>query len=141
MPASKRPRHAHQVRPLRIPMMDSTRDEFAMQLHLALEQMRRMPTVDAYDAIGGILNVVQVAIRNEVRFKAEARVITSGAAAMQAFERKVGAGLPLRDHELAPLQAAVNQVDELLPRLSVTALHQAAQEVRLLARERAGAED
>ena len=28
-----------------------------------------------------------------------------------------------------------------LPRLSVTALHQAAQEVRLLARERAGAED
>ena len=137
MPASKRPRHAHQVRPLRIPMMDSTRDEFAMQLHLALEQMRRRPTIDAYDAIGGILNVVQMAIRDEPRFRVEARVITSGAAAMQQFERKVGSDLPLRAHEIAPLQAAINAVDELLPRITVTALYQAQVEVRAIQREAA----
>ena len=63
--------YVYQVCLLWILMMDSTCDEFVMQLYFVFEQMWCMFMVDVYDVIGGIFNVVQMVIWDELRFRVE----------------------------------------------------------------------
>lgn len=112
-----------------IPMMRTLRDQFGMQMHTALASLSVRSDIDAFNNLAHVFNVVQVAIRDDAKRMHESRLIVGGAAALNQAMPKVLAGLPLAAHELAPVRVAVNAMDEVMGKISVTALHCAAQEL------------
>lgn len=135
MPRSSRPRRRHVHRLPAIPMMATTHTEFARQLHVSLAALAIAPAVTHWEAVAMIFNVVTLAIRHKPSLRHEARLLNGGAMALQDIERKVQAieggndTLRLQEHELAPIRIATTTVDQLLPRIGVTALYQAWQEL------------
>lgn len=131
MAVSRKPRHAHRPRLIRIPMMTDLHNEFGLVLHTALAALASAPDREQFDAIAQIFNVVGIAIDRDLRFGDEARILAGGAAAMNQIDdgyRRTGALRPTA-LELAPVRNAVNVCDEILSRLDVTKLHLA--QVRL----------
>lgn len=128
---------ARRPRLVRIPVTSALRNEFAQVLHTSLWCLEHAPTEDAFDNLARIFNVVQLALENDAKHQHEARLITGGAAALNQVEAKVGAGLKLAPHEVAPIRVGVNTIDQLLGRLSVSDLHEAM--LRLDAMRRAAA--
>lgn len=121
-----RPRNKkYRPKPIAIPVMKPLHDEMAMHLRAALVTLNYAPSNDAFDMLAGVLNVVQVAIQNDVRFLHEAKLINGGAATMNQISKKVDRGLALQEHELASIKVSVNVIDEILPRLDVSKLNAA----------------
>jgi hypothetical protein len=118
-----------------IPITGALRDEFAMSLHTALWCLDHSPSVEAFDKLGGIFNVVQVALENDAKHQHEARLINGGALALNQIMPKVEAGLALSDYETAPIRVGVNTIDGLLGKLSVTTIYTAMQRLNALMRE------
>jgi len=119
-------------RQVRTPVMSAVRDEFAMQLHVSLLQLEKSPDKDAFEALAGIFNVVQVAIEHEPRRSHEARLINGGAMALNQAERAICAGIVPRA-EIPAIRVAVNAIDQMLGKLSLEGLYEAM--VRLNRRE------
>ena len=104
--------------------------EMAMHAHAALVTLRYAPSPDAFDMVAGILNMIQVTIKNDGRFVHEAKLITGGAATMNQVSKKIDARLALQEHELASICVAVNTVDAILSKLDVSRMHLAQLSVR-----------
>jgi hypothetical protein len=120
----RRPHIPHRTKPQgRVPVMRALRDEFAIVLHSALWALDNAPSVEVFDSLAAIFNVVQLALEHDKKHQHEARLITGGAAALNQVMPKVEAGLPLHDHETAPIRVGVNTIDGLLGRLDVTQLY------------------
>lgn len=120
-----RPRKAYRPRLARIPMMPELRDQFGMQMHVAIACLATKPDADLFDGLARIFNVVQMAIRNDVRRSNDARIINGGALAMQQVMPKVDAGIPLAQHEIAQIKLGVVTIDNIMGKIDVTALYQA----------------
>lgn len=97
--------------------------EFALHAHAALVTLRCAPSNDAFDMLAGIVNLIQVAIRDDERFTHEAKLINGGAMTLNQVIRKVSAGMFLQEHELASLRVAVNTIDSIFARLDVSRLY------------------
>ena len=109
-------------KPIRIPVTGLHR-EMALHAHAALVTLRYSPSIDAFDMLAGILNMIQMTIANDERFVHEAKLINGGAATLNQISKKVESGLALQEHELASIQVSVNAVDSILSRLDVTRMH------------------
>lgn len=120
-----RKRSKRVIRMPKLPVMKPLRDEFGMQMHTALAVLKIDPRRDSYDALARIFNVVQVAIHDDAARAQEKVLINSGVMAMNQIQAKIDAGLKLRDHEIGPIQNAVNTIDQMLGRLDVGRLYQA----------------
>lgn len=112
----------YRPRMISIPVTGLHRD-FALQAHCALVTLRCEPSSDAFDVLGGIFNLVQVAIEEDERFKREAMLINGGAKTLNQVMRKVSYGGALHEYELASIRVAVNTIDEIFPRLDVSRLY------------------
>lgn len=119
-------------RTIRIPVTSSLRDEFAMVLHTSLWSLDNAPSVDVFDSLASIFNVVQLALEHDVKRSHEARLITGGAAALNQAMTKVVAGQSPAAHEIAPIRVGINTIDGLLGRLDVSALYGAMQRLRVM---------
>ncbi len=119
-------------RAIRIPVTRGLRDEFAMVLHTSLWCLDRAPTVDVFDNLAGVFNVVQLALEHDAQHQHEARLITGGAAALNQVMPKVADGRALAAHETAPIRVGVNTIEALLGRLDATALYLAMQRLRVM---------
>ena len=123
----------YRPKPIRIPVT-ALHGEMALHLHAALATLRYQPSVEAFDMIAGILNMIQVTIENDERFIHEAKLINGGAATLNQVSRKIESGQALQEFELGSIQVAVNTVDSILTRLDVTRMHLAQLTVRRLLR-------
>lgn len=122
---SNRHRQARRHRAMlkRIPVCAPLRDEFSMLLHTSLWCLDNQPNSEAFNNLSRIFNIVGLALENDFRHQHEARLIAGGASALNQVLRKVEAGLKLSEHESAPIRVAINSMDSLLGRLSVTDLY------------------
>ena len=107
----------------RIPVMQPLRDEFSMLLHTSLCCLHLAPTRDAFNNLARVFNIVGIALENDRQHQHEARIVAGGAAALNQVMPKVDAGMKLAEHERAPIRVAINTIDGLLGRLSVTDLY------------------
>lgn len=119
-------------RTVRIPVTSALRDEFAMSLYTSLRCLEHSPSVDIFDNLAGIFNVVQLALERDAKHSHEARLITGGAAALNQAMARVIAGQPPATHEIGPIRVGVNTIDALLGRLDVSVLHGAMQRLAAL---------
>lgn len=123
-------------RPVRIPITSrEVPDTFGWQMHCSLAALRVAPTREHFDGVAICLNVVQLAIAPHAKFANHALRINAGARALNDLARKVvaienGTPLPLREHELAPIEVAITAADEVIPRLGVNELNEARLELR-----------
>lgn len=108
---------------VKIPMTRALHQELAIHAHAALVTLRYAPSLNAFDSLATLMNVVQIAIDQDERFTHEAMLIRGGAATMSQIMHKVDARLPLQEHELASIEVAVTAMDQIFPRLDVTKLH------------------
>ena len=113
---------AYKPRLISIPVT-GLHQEFALHAHAALFMLGHAPSNDSFDALAGMLNLIQVAIENDVRFIHEAKLISGGAMTLNQIARKVAARIPLKEHEFASLRVAVNAVDAIFTRLDVSRLY------------------
>ncbi len=121
----------YRPRMIKIPVTGLHRD-LALHAHAALVTLRYSPSVDAFDMLAGIINMIQVTIENDERFTHEAKLITGGAATLNQISKKIEAHLALHEHELASIGVAVNTVDSILSKLDVSRMHLAQLSVRKL---------
>ena len=119
----------YRPRIIKIPVTGLHR-ELALHAHAALAALRYSPSVDAFDMLAGIINMIQVTIENDERFTHEAKLITGGAATLNQISKKIESRLALQEFELASIQVSVNAVDSILSRLDVTRMHLAQLTVR-----------
>ena len=106
--------------------------EMALHAHAAVATLRYAPSPDAFDMVAGILNMIQVTIKDDDRFVHEAKLINGGATTLNQISKKIDAGLALHEHELASICVAVNTVDAILSKLDVSRMHLAQLSVRQL---------
>lgn len=123
MPTSKSRKKAYKPRLIRIPMMPSLRDEFALNAYAALTTLQQRPSVEAWSVLASIFNVVQIAIKDDAKFSDMARLINSGAGVMNAIYTKIDSGLHLRLDEFGAVRNAVQAVDVVLPSLDLTSIY------------------
>lgn len=115
---------------IKIPMTKALYDEFGMQMHTAFEALVHQPSVDSFDALAAILNVVTLAAAKDKRFEKDMLYLNTGIATMNQIYNKCQAGLPLKDHEVASIGVSVVTVDRVLPHMDVSKLYIAMKEVR-----------
>lgn len=121
----------YRPRMIRIPVTGIHR-ELALHAHAALMTLRYSPSIEAFDMLAGIINMVQVTIENDLRFTHEAKLITGGAATLNQIAKKIESGLALHEFELASICVAVNTIDCILSKLDVSRMHLAQLSVRKL---------
>jgi hypothetical protein len=136
MGVTKKPRKAYKPRMVQLPVMPSLRDEFALTMHMALANLRILPTMDHWDSIAQIFNVISLTIENDIRFKTESRVLAGGARAMNEIECRFKGRSDFRPSliEIAPIEPAVNVVDAILPKLNVMVLYHSMQRLHQMKR-------
>ena len=61
MPANSKPRKAMQQRAVKVPMMATTRDGLAIQLHTTLETLINRPDVESFNRLFRIILAVETA--------------------------------------------------------------------------------
>jgi hypothetical protein len=127
---STRPKRRPHWQP-RIPITSAeVPNVFGWQMHVSLAALRMSPTREHFDGVARCLNVVQLALESKPKLADLALRINAGARALNQIAAKVeaiddGAAIPLREHELQPIELAVTAADEAIPRLSVTELNDA----------------
>lgn len=134
MTRSAKPRKHYRPRTVNIPLVGEgdLHRLIALQLHGSLAALRHSPNIEAFDAIGTLLNVAMLAIERDARFTHEARLIAGGASAMNQIASKIDSVPALREIELRPIEVAVSTFDSILPRLDVSQLHLARVRLRSL---------
>lgn len=113
---------AYKPRLIRLPMTPGLSEQIALHMHASLASLRFAGDVDSFDSLAGIINMVGIAIEADPRFEREFRLVTGGAMAMNQISTLVESGLKLKDHHIAPIQVAVNVIDEILGRIDVSRL-------------------
>ena len=121
----KQSNHTRRMR--RIPMGSLLRDQFRLQLHVAMGQLAYKPCAEPYNALAEVFNVVQVALEDDRHHVIEAAVISTAARALVAMKETVARRIPPYEGELAQVRAGVNQIDNLLGRMDVSRLYVAMQ--------------
>lgn len=107
----------------RIPMMRELRDMMSLQLYASTDALIKQPSLDQFQAVAQIVNVVALTIDDDKRFSTERLHISSGIAAMMQISRKCETGLKLRDDEVASINLMVSTIDRILSRLDVSKLY------------------
>lgn len=121
----------------RLPVMAALRDEFAMVSHLALRSLETTPTVEAFDALAEVFNLLQVDLRNDKKRSRAAGIISDGAAALIESQDAVAAGeIPLERH-LKRMRAAVNTIDDLIGKLDINRLYLSMQVLKTMQKKAA----
>lgn len=113
-----KPRKKYRPRLVKIPMCRPLHDEFAMQMHTALATLRTAPTIDAYDALGWIINLVGVAYGDRMS-EDQSKVIGR---AVEVMNQLVHTDLTI-GAEIVVLEHCAVMIDDVLPYISVTDLH------------------
>lgn len=135
MPASRRPRKAYRPRLINAPVTAGLVGDFAAVLRRAeLGLHLRAPTVEHFDDVARVLNVVgPVVIR---RFGATHEVsvaVKSAALHMNAAADRARAGEPrMRDVELEAVSRAIEAVTAALPYLDVRSIYQQMRAIDVL---------
>ena len=127
MPASTRPRKAYRPRPLNAPVTAGLVGQFSDTLRTAeLGLHLRAPTVEHYDAVARVLNVVGPCVIRKFGSTHEGGVaIRSAALHMNAAADRARAGQPrMRDVELESVSRAIEAVIAALPYLDVRSMYQ-----------------
>ena len=106
-------------------MTAGLRETIALHMHASLATLIHEPTLDAFDSLANIFNMVGLTILHDSRCAHEARLINGGAMAMQDIGRLLEASLPLQDHHLAPVRVAVTAIDSILWWIDVAKLYTA----------------
>jgi hypothetical protein len=106
-------------------------DEFGIQMHTAYAALINQSSLDGFDALAHIMNVVTQAARNDKRFEHEMLYLKTGIATMNQIANKCQAGLPLKEHESAAIGVAVSAIDRVLPYMDVSKLYVAMNEMRV----------
>lgn len=130
----------HRTKPAgRLPVMAKLRDEFGMVAHLALRGLETAPSIEAFDALAGVFNLLQVDLRNDARRSDVAAVISDGAGALIAAQDAVAAGQVPAPDLLERIRAGVNAIDGLIGKLDVTRLYASMQVLKAMKRAEARA--
>lgn len=106
-------------------MTAGLREQIAMHMHANVSTLIHHPTLDAFDSLANIMNMVGLTIVNEPKFAHEARLINGGALALQDIGRLLEASLPLQAHHLGPVRVAATAIDSILGWLDVAKLYTA----------------
>lgn len=106
-------------------MTAGLRETIALHMHASLATLIHEPTLDAFDSLANIFNMVGLTIVHDSRCAHEARLINGGAMAMQDIGRLLEASLPLQSHHLAPVRVAVTAIDSILWWIDVAKLYTA----------------
>lgn len=121
----------------RLPVMGKLRDEFGITMHVALRSLETTPTVEAFDALAEVFNLLQVDLQNDRRRARAAAVINDGAGALIDSQDAVAAGqVPLERH-LKRMRAAVNTIDDLIGKLDINRLYLSMQKLKALKKQAA----
>lgn len=127
MPASARPRKAYRPRLINAPITAGLVAEFEEVLKRAeLGLHLRAPTVEHFDSVARILNVVGPVVIRRFGARHEVSVaIQSAALHMNAAVDRARAGEPrMRDLELEAVSRAIEAVTAALPYLDVRSIYQ-----------------
>lgn len=127
----KRRRKAYTPRLIRIPVT-GLRNEFGMQMHLALACLERQPDQGSFDALAETFDLLQIMLERDSAHAHEARLITGGAATLVQVRQRVARGVPPQAHEIASIRVGVNTIDGLLGRLDVTSLYAAMRRLKAI---------
>lgn len=112
-------------------MTKSLYDEFGIQMHTAYAALINQSSLEAFNALAHIMNVVTQAARNDKRFEHEMLYLKTGIATMNQIYGKCESKLPLKDYESAAIGVAVAAIDRVLPYMDVSKLYVAMNEVRV----------
>lgn len=107
----------------RLPVMGKLRDEFGITMHVAMRSLETTPTVEAFDALADVFNLLQVDLENDKRRVRAAAAINDGAGALNESQDAVAAGQVPHQRHLKRIRAAVNTIDELIGKLDVNRLY------------------
>jgi len=117
--------------------MGKLRDEFGLVMHTALRSLETMPTVEAFDALAEVFNLLQVDLRNDKKRARAAASINDRAGALIDSQEAVAAGqVPLERH-LKRMRAAVDTIDELIGKLDINRLYLSMHKLKLLKKQAA----
>lgn len=110
-----RPKHIH------VPVMPDLQFEFAKSAHGALAALRLAPSLEAFDQLSGVFNVIAVALH--MRGKRSA-ILDSGIRAMNDVSRRAAncGAIGIARHELPPIENAVIECEAILPVLDALGL-------------------
>ncbi len=135
MPKSAKPRRAYRPRAVNAPitagLVQQFKDSF---LHAELGLHLRAPTVEHFDAVARILNVVGPCVIRRFGKAHEVSVaIQSAALHMNAAADRARAGEPrMRDLELEAVSRAIEAVTAALPYLDVRSIYQQMRAIDVL---------
>lgn len=135
MPSSSRPRKAYRPRLINAPITAGLVADFEAVLKRAeLGLHLRAPTVEHFDAVARILNVVgPVVIRRFGKPHECSVAIQSAALHMNAAADRARAGEPrMRDLELEAVSRAIEAVTAALPYLDVRSIYQQMRAIDVL---------
>ena len=127
----KKRNKAYKPKLIKIPMTKALYDEFGIQMHTAYAALINQSSLEAFNALAHIMNVVTQAASKDKRFSDEMLYLNTGIATMNQIANKCQAGLPLKDFESASIGLAVNTIDRILPYMDISKLYVAMNEVRL----------
>jgi hypothetical protein len=119
----------HRQQRLRVPVTAELQKELMFAAHGALTGLRLAPSKPAFDQLGGIFNVVYVAMCNADR---KSPVLESGMRALQDVARRCDTKgvLAIGRFELPPIENAVLECEALVTSLDVLGLHAASEQLR-----------
>jgi len=134
MPRAAKPRKAYRRRLVNIPVMPELLLQFEQQLRISLACLQSSSGLESFDAIAEILDIVGLTLEEMKRpsLLSSFRIIQSGASAMLQIKGKFERTdvIHMTDLEYLPIRNAVNEALEVLPKLSVTNLYMAMQEIK-----------
>lgn len=134
MGRTAKPRKPYRRRIERVPVMPELIKEFEEQLRISLACLRTSPSIESFDAVAEILNVIALTLESLKRPKLHAsyKIITSGSSAMMQIEgkRERTGKVHMSDIEYLPILNAVNEALTVLPRLDVMSIYCALQKLR-----------
>lgn len=127
----KKRNKAYKPKLIKIPMTKALYDEFGIQMHTAYAALINQSSLEGFDALAHIMNVVTTAASKDKRFNDEMLYLNTGLATMNQISNKCQAGLPIKEHESAAIGVAVAAIDRVLPYMDVSKLYVAMNEVRV----------
>lgn len=123
-------RKAYKPKIIKIPMTKALYDEFGLQMHTAFDALVNRSSLDGFDALAHIMNVITTAARENKRFKEDMLYLTTGIATMNQILKKCESGLPIKDYEAASIGVAVTTIDRILPYIDLSKIYLAMNKVK-----------
>lgn len=113
-----RPKHTE------IPVMADLQREFMFASHGALAALRLAPTIDAFDQLAGLFNVIAIALKDK---GGRSVVLESGMRALQEVCDRIDrtGAIAITRFELPPIENAVVECEQIVKQLDVVRLHYA----------------